>query len=1372
MISKRLLIVFNQEFLGVSLSIFSLTCQLDTNTEFYQTTNKMRLSFFRLTALLAFVNVYTIHLAAQGFSFNCARDTLVPGCPAGACITLKTLIPDPQRAASTYAVNDPVIFPSCLLAANDPALPGTATGLNIDDTYSSTIPIGFPFIFFGTTYNDLKVSSNGYITFNTALTGFSHYGILNSGGFLSASAGTPENLPSTLYAQSIIMGPYHDIDVGVSATPPGRIEYIGSGISPYRTWTINYYRIPLFSAACNALRENTHQIVLYESTGIIDVNIFDKQICLGWNQGRSMVGVQNAARNVGVMAPGRKASDNPWGAVGMNEKWRFVPVGGTPLFKRVELYDLAGTLVTTGTSVSLPNGDRDVSFPNICTPAGASTTFVVKAFYEKIDDPATEIFGTDTITINRTQGLVATASFSPASCGSSNGVITVNSINGGVGPYEYSLDGVTWQSSNVFTGLAGGTYTVHVKDSGPSCTADIPVTITISGSLAASTTSTPAACTGINNGTITFTSAGGTGPYIFTLDGGAPQSGTIPYTFTGLTPGSHTVVVAQASDGCASTPQTITITTSTGVTANATQNAATCAGSPTGSITVNATAGTAPFTFELDGGTPQSGTSPYTFTGVTSGAHTVIVRDNAGCNRTINVTVLAGTGVTASSSQIATTCPSATNGSITITTLTGTAPFTFQLDGGAVQSGTSPYTFNNVSAGPHSVFITDNFGCTRTVNINVVAGPALTANALPSATSCNGAANGSITVTPNGGVAPFTFALDGGTPVNGTAPYTFSNLAAGPHTIVVTDAIGCVTNTIDVTINAGPVLTTTATHSDVLCNGGNTGSITVSQPIAGAAPYEYSLDGTTWQSSNLFSGLTAGLYTVYFREVNGCQNSITVTVAEPLVLSTTPSTVAVVCNGESNGIITMTSSGGVLPYEYSLDGINWQSSNIFNVVAGSYNVTIRDANGCMSTQPVTVTEPLVLTAFSANTNATCDGGNDGIIDVTATGGNSSYSYSIDGINFQPSNIFNVAPGTYTITVKDNFGCSTSFTTTVGLTNNLSLTPQVDPVICESKSVQLELVSNATLYSWTPSTALTSTTIANPIANPVVTTQYIVSATLGRCSANDTVIVNVNAAPIPDAGPDGYICYGQTYQLQANGGVQYAWTPSTFLNNTNTANPIADPAHDITYTVTILADANGCASLTTDDIYIDVTAPIEVQTFPYDTIGYPGDQFQLLAVPSDNEVINYLWTPQVGLENPTIGISSLNIPNPIVTIGALGDDVLYKVTASTVAGCKGEGYVRVRAYKGPDIYVPTGFTPNGDGKNDRFIPFPVGMKSYNYFRVFNRWGQMVFSTTRLNEGWDGQFGGKHQPGGVYVWMIEGLTKDNRLITKKGTVTLIR
>ena len=571
---------------------------------------------------------------------------------------------------------------------------------------------------------------------------------------------------------------------------------------------------------------------------------------------------------------------------------------------------------------------------------------------------------------------------------------------------------------------------------------------------------------------------------------------------------------------------------------------------------------------------------------------------------------------------------------------------------------------------------------------------------------------------------------------------------------------------INASVTAGPLITTTASKTDVLCNGGNTGIITVVQPTVGAPPFEYSLDGTTWQTSNVFNGLAAGTYTVYYRSGNGCQNSLSITVDQPATLTSGNSVVPVVCNGQSNGTITISSAGGVSPHQYSLDGTNWQGSNVFSVPAGTYTVTTRDVNGCTTQQVITVTEPATLAASSANSNASCDGGNDGVITVNAVGGNTSYQYSIDGgATWQAGNVFNVAPGNYTVMVKDNLGCSAQFNTTVGLTNNLTYTRQTDPTICESKSIQLDFVSNATQYTWTPATALSSTTIHNPVANQVVTTEYRVLATLGRCNVEDTVIVNVNLAPIPNAGTDGFICYGQSYQLTGGNGVQYKWTPSTYLDNPNIASPLSTPTKDIVYTLSILSDVNGCASLVTDDIAIDVTPPIKIKTYPADTVVYQSDVLQISAVPFDPDVIYFNWSPSLGLDNPTIS-------NPTVTAGQIGDDILYQVIGSTVAGCKGEAYVRVKVYKGPDIYVPTGFTPNGDGLNDKLVPFPVGIKKLNYFRIFNRWGQEIFSTARLHEGWDGTINGTRQASGTYVWMAEGVTEQDKVITKKGVLTLIR
>lgn len=1087
----------------------------------------MRLRLLKVFALLVFIFLFSKEISAQNCIPTNINGTTINLACNQVCHDLTFQIPH-IKSTSDYVLSNIQYNPYAYV---------TPTGnqdlaLYDDDTYSFSIALPFQFCFYGMNFGNVVVGSNGLITFDQANAScFNQWNITQTIPF---AGGTICSASGTYYPRAAIMAAYSDIDprpeaIGLptaNSSPADRkIEWRVEGVAPCRKYIVSFYHIGVYvNDPCSQITPNTFQIILHESTGIVDIFIEQKACFSSTSGGRAILGIQNWNRDQAIAAPGK--NNTQWSET--NTGYRFTPSGGGSRYAASELLTMGGAVVAAADTATTVAGLLNLTFPNICPPGG-STQYVVRTTFSACENPANQLVSLDTITVNRTNSLNATAAATNTACGPPSGTISVT-VPGGVG----------------------------------------------------------------------------TPPYTYVLDGGAPVTGPSPYTFTGVAQGPHTVVVTDASGGCTST-----------------------------------------------------------------------------LNLTVNITTI----LNATTTFTGTTCSGAINGTITITTADGTGPYSFVLDGGAPQTGPLPFTFNNVPAGTHTVVVTDQ-----------------------------------------------------------------SN--------------GCVTNTININIAAGPPIATTATKTDALCNGSATGTITVAQPSVGTAPFEYSLDGITWQASNVFNGLAAGTYTVYFREGGGCQGTVPITVAEPTVLATSVSASAAICNAQSNGTLLVAANGGVSPYQYSIDGTTWQAGNMFNVPAGNYTITIRDANGCISTQNATVTEPAVLAANSATTNASCDGGNDGTIVVTANGGNSTYTYSIDGTNFQSSNQFNVAPGNYTVIVKDNLGCTTTFNTTVGLTNDLTLTRQTDPTICESKSTQLQLNSNATQYAWTPATGLSSTTIPNPVANPTVTTQYIVTAILGRCSADDTVMVNVNAAPVPNAGPDGFICYGQNYRLQAaGGGTQYSWSPSTYLDNAAIANPLSTPSKDVVYTLSIISDANGCASLVTDDMRIDVTPPIKVKTFPYDTIGYPGDQFQLLAVPSDSDVINYSWNPSIGLSDPTI-------PNPVVIVGAIGQDIQYQVITSTIAGCRGEGYVKVRVYTGPDIYVPTGFSPNNDGKNDKFTPFPVGMKSYNYFRVFNRWGQLVFSTTKLNDGWDGRFGGAEQASGVYVWMIEGLTKDNRLITKKGTVMLIR
>jgi gliding motility-associated-like protein len=690
---------------------------------------------------------------------------------------------------------------------------------------------------------------------------------------------------------------------------------------------------------------------------------------------------------------------------------------------------------------------------------------------------------------------------------------------------------------------------------------------------------------------------------------------------------------------------------------------------------------------------------------------------------------------------------------------TGVPPLQFSLNGGPPQASN---TFTNLAAGSYLVTVTDASICSD--NLTVVVGTSSTLNNITIDavnTSCNGASNGSITVDPGTGVTPVVYSINGGPTQSSNV---FPNLPAGNYTIGVFDAAGCTSTNNMVTILPGPPLSASYTKTDITCFGNTNGTITVGLPVGGNRPFQYSIDGgTTYQTSNVFAGLAAGNYIIDFRDAGNCSGRVNVSIIEPAELRGTASVTAARCNGESNGTITVNLNGGTFPYEYSLDGVTYQSSNLFFVAAGTYTVYTRDRNGCTSTIPNNVvTQPTVVFATAISGNATCNGGNDGTITVTAGGGSAGYFYSIDAVNFQASAVFNVAPGFYTATVRDANGCSTTVPDIeVQLTNNLTVTPAADERMCEGSTVQLQAVSNATQYAWTPSTGLSNAGIANPSASPTVTTEYIVTATLGRCSAKDTVLVNIDAAPVPDAGPDGDICVGQTFRLQGSGGVSYEWSPSIFLNDPAIADPVVTPDRTIEYSLHIMG-GNGCRSLQPDKVIVNVTPPIKVTTTPYDTIVYEGEQFQALATSIGT---SYTWTPSTGLSSPSV-------PDPVITAGVAGDVILYKVTAFTSAGCKGDGYVKVQVYKGPELYVPGAFTPNGDGKNDKFFPFPVGIKELVYFKVFNRWGQLVFSTNKLRDGWDGKFGGQDEATGVYVWAVQARTKDNKVITRRGTVTLIR
>ena len=941
-----------------------------------------------------------------------------------------------------------------------------------------------------------------------------------------------------------------------------------------------------------------------------------------------------------------------------------------------------------------------------------------------------------------------------------NGTITVTPT-AGTAPFTFSLNGGPLQPTGVFGPLAAGAYTIAYTDFN-GCTGDTAATVVGGPSITVSLATTATSCPGVNNGTVTITPISGTAPYSYTMDGGTPQTSNV---FTNLAPGTHSLSIIDAN-GCTGTRSPF-VGTGSGITSTSITVPTSCPGVNNGTITINPTNGTAPYTYSLDGGPTQASNI---FTGVAAGTHTVAIRDINGCTGNRTVTVTTGSGITGSATSTATSCPGVNNGTVTVTPTSGTAPYTYSIDAGLFQVSN---IFTGVADGPHTISFKDLNGCTGTTNITVAPGTGLTATTVTVNTSCPTVNNGSVTVTPTSGTSPYQYALIGGIISIPNQPSNiFSGLAPGTYTVNITDAIGC-TGTVNITISSGTNITSVLNTTNPPCANITNGLIVVN-PTSGTAPYQYSLNGGPFQASNTFTGLPAGNYTIDITDQIGCTGTNSTTLTTNTPINTTVSMTMPLCNGNANGSITLTPSGGVSPYEFSINaGTVYQPGGTFsNLAAGTHTIRIKDFAGCTKDTTVILSEPALLTASAVNSAPASCSGNDGTITVTGNGGTGAYQYSINGVNFQPGNVFTApAVGPYpNIQVKDANGCIATTSAVVSLVDAMFLTLGPDTTICVGASVRMlpQTSAGTSVYNWRPlNTTLTNpntidtTTIRNATVTPVDTATYILNAMWGACVREDTITVNILHKPVAHAGQDTAICDLSSAILRGSasnlsGTVNYVWSPASMVDDDSAAVTIATPPVTQIFTLTV-TDNYGCNFSVTDEVLVTVQPPVPAYA-GNDTIAVLGQPHQL----SSSGGVSYLWSPSFPLNISTA-------QNPLAT---LTNDQLFVVKVTDIAGCIGFDSVFVQVYNGPNYYVPNAFSPNGDGLNDIFRAIPVGIVSTDWFRVFNRFGQLVFETNQWLKGWDGKFKGKTQPLGTYVWVIKGIDKNGKVIEMKGTVTLMQ
>ncbi|BDS14241.1 T9SS type A sorting domain-containing protein [Aureispira anguillae] len=511
--------------------------------------------------------------------------------------------------------------------------------------------------------------------------------------------------------------------------------------------------------------------------------------------------------------------------------------------------------------------------------------------------------------------------------GDSTGTATI-AVSGGTPGYTYNL-GAGVQLSNVFTGLAGGSYTVTVTDTN-SCTAIVPFVITAPASAVDGTISSfvSPSCNGNSDGSAVAIATGGTGAHSFVWSNGSSLA-----TATGLGAGTYEVTVTDAN-GCTDTA-VVTINEPAAVVATATvNNNVSCNGNNDGSATATATGGTGAYSFVW-----SNGSSVATATGLGAGTYTVTVSDANGCNDTSMVIISEPMTVVATATvNNNASCNGNNDGSATATATGGTGAYSFVWS-----NGSSVATATGLGAGTYTVTVSDANGCNDTSMVTISEPTAVAATAtVNNNASCNDNNDGSATATATGGTGAYSFVWS-----NGLSVATATGLGAGTYTVTVSDANGC-SDTSMVTISEPTaVVATTTLNSNVSCNGNNDGSATAT--AAGGAG-AHSFVWSNGSSVATATGLGAGTYTVTVSDANGCSDTSMITIVEPIALA-----VNITDNGD--GTATATTTGGVASYSYQWDAAAGNQTTAIAtglVHNGTYGVTVTDANGCTSTASVVI----------------------------------------------------------------------------------------------------------------------------------------------------------------------------------------------------------------------------------------------------------------------------------------------------------------------------------------------------------------------------------------------------------------------------------
>ncbi len=805
----------------------------------------------------------------------------------------------------------------------------------------------------------------------------------------------------------------------------------------------------------------------------------------------------------------------------------------------------------------------------------------------------------------------------------SNGEIVVT-VTGGNGNYQFSLDGGPWQTPTpttattyTFTGLTPATYTVDVRDDFGCVSTQ--TSHTINQQLAVTTTLASATC---NPGSITINATGGDSSYVYAVV--STGTGVTAGDFSATNPvtvaaGTWDVYVRDNNGAVNYCEETTTVDvqqiTDPTITTSVVQP--NCSGD-TGDVNIVIANGVAPFTAVINSTTTAFtstqgpvNTNNISFTGLVSDTYEIVITDANNCVTATSTETVAAPNALSGTASITQTYTCLQQGVITFATPTGgTAPFLYGIDGVFSNDPIKP----NLTDGTYALVIRDANNCEFTLtSITIDVLP--TAPTLGSSIAYNCDGTGNVTITPL--VGTYTYSLDGGAD---QASNIFNNVAVGAHTITVDYGSSC---TIDISVDVatGQEFMASITGStNSTCNNADDGTITINATNYGGVSYDYSIDGganyiTTTTNPVIITGLDNITHDIRVTATVGnltCPLDLgTITLTEPTTVTVSANiTKEASCAVPTGATIEAVALGGTPPYQYSIDaGATWQASGIFTDVAASgtaYTIISQDSRNCASTTNATVTVTAPDTVAHTAVATQCYDGSNGEIVVTVTGGNGNYQFSLDGGPWQTPTpttattytFTGLTPATYTVDVRDDFGC-VSTQTSHTINQQLAVTTTLASATCNPGSITINATGGDSSYVYAVVSTGTGVTAGdfsatNPVTVAAGTWDVYVrdnNGAVNYCEETTTVDVQQITDPTITTSVVQPNCSGDTGDVNiviANGVAPFtAVINSTTTAFTSTQGPVNTNNISFTGLVSdtyeiVITDANNCVTATSTE----------------------------------------------------------------------------------------------------------------------------------------------------------------------------------------------